>query len=189
MPENQSIKIPAHHNIYTGYSNRELRIDFSVPEKGTNENTGILLLAPGFGGNIDSNVYKKMRETFAEKYNLVTVQCEYFGSEFMQSTTSFKLKNNLEQLLISLSPEERNTIGNDTAKLFDILSNKKINLPVMADIKETNDDFNDMGYMQAIDIITSIEAIRIILKDNNFIFNEKNNRIWSFSWCLSNSFK
>lgn len=173
MPENQSIKIPAHHNIYTGYSNRELRIDFSLPEKGTNENTGIVILAPGYGGNIDSSVYKKMRETFAEKHNLVTVQCEYFGSDFMQSASSFNLKSDLEQVMISLTPEERDSIKNNTSKLLDILSNKTINLSVKADIKETNDYFNDMGYMQAIDIITSIEAIRIILKDNNFIFNEK----------------
>lgn len=46
---------------------------------------GILLLIAGFGGNANSNVYKKMRRVFADEYNLVTVQCDYFGSEFMQS--------------------------------------------------------------------------------------------------------
>lgn len=43
-----------------------------------NENTGMLVLIPGYGGNIDSHVFRKMREVFAEQYNFITVQCDYF---------------------------------------------------------------------------------------------------------------
>ena len=45
-----------------------------------NENTGMLVLIPGYGGNIDSHVFRKMREVFAEQYNFITVQCDYFGN-------------------------------------------------------------------------------------------------------------
>lgn len=59
MAENQSVKIPGHHNIYNGSTGRDLRIDFSIPDSGVTAETGVLIIAPGFGGNIDSNVYKK----------------------------------------------------------------------------------------------------------------------------------
>jgi len=173
MAENQSIKIPAHHNVYNGFSNRELRIEFSLPENEINENTGIAILVPGFGANIDSNVYKKMRETFADTYNLVMVQCEYFGSEFMQSASSFNLKEDLNELIASLTVADRSRLKNDFSNLLEILSEKHITLPVIANQVETSDYFNDMGFMQSIDIITAIEAIRILLKENNLKFNEK----------------
>lgn len=37
---------------------------------GINEETGFLLLIPGFGGHARSNVYKKMRRVFADKYTI-----------------------------------------------------------------------------------------------------------------------
>ena len=173
MAENHSIKIPAHHNIYNGFSNRELRIEFSIPEKETDEDTGIAIFVPGFGGNIDSNVYKKMRETFADTYNIVTVQCDFFGSEFMQSASSFNLKGDINELLSALSFDERNSINEDYSNLLEVLSTRDITLPVVAKIDETRDYFNDMGFMQAIDIITAIEAVRIILIENGIKFNEE----------------
>ncbi|MEG0259810.1 MAG: DUF2920 family protein, partial [Lysinibacillus sp.] len=166
MAENHSIRIPAHHNIYNGFSNRELRIEFSIPEKATDENTGIAIFVPGFGGNIDSNVYKKMRETFADTYNLVTVQCDFFGSDFMQSASSFNLKGDIKELLSILSIEERRTMKEDHSDLLEKLSTRDITLPVIAKIDETREHFNDMGFMQAIDVITAIEAVRIILREN-----------------------
>ncbi|MFB5085872.1 DUF2920 family protein [Psychrobacillus sp. PGGUH221] len=173
MAENLSIKIPAHHNVYNGSSNREIRIEFSLPENETNENTGIAILVPGFGANIDSNVYKKMRETFADTYNLVMVQCEYFGSEFMQSASSFNLKDDPNELIASLTVSDRNRLNNNFSNLLEILSEKQIILPVIANQEETSEYFNDMGFMQSIDIITAVEAVRILLKENNLKFNEK----------------
>lgn len=78
MAEQHSIHIPAHYNIYSGATGRELRVDFSIPSEGVNETTGLLLLVPGFGGNIDSKVYSKMRNVFADQFNLITIQCDYF---------------------------------------------------------------------------------------------------------------
>ena len=83
MSELYSTSITAHPNIYVGAAGRELRIDFCTPDLGVNEQTGLLILVPGFGGNIDSHVYKKMREEFADQHNLVTIQCNYFGSSYM----------------------------------------------------------------------------------------------------------
>ena len=90
MPEIvQNVK--GHNNFYLEGSKGEDKIDrkFTLymyePDDGINEDTGILLLIAGFGGHSNKNVYKKMRRIFANKYNLITIQCDYFGFEFMQS--------------------------------------------------------------------------------------------------------
>lgn len=101
MAYSESIKISAHPNLYNGKSGRELRIDYSLPTEGTNNETGIVVFVPGFGGNIDSKVYKKMRETFADQYNLVTMQCDYFGSRYMQLAENFSFKEPLNDLFSS----------------------------------------------------------------------------------------
>ncbi|QTN01125.1 DUF2920 family protein [Sediminibacillus dalangtanensis] len=170
MSEQHSINIAAHHNIYTGISNRELRIDFSTPQNGVNHNTGLLIFVPGFGANIDSKVYKKMREVFADTYNMVTIQCNYFGNAFMQSADHFKLKNP-QDLQKILTKDELEITAKDSSALLKILAEKNILLPVLADIKENAEEFNDMSYMQAIDIISAIEAVRIILGENDLTFN------------------
>lgn len=173
MAITQSIKVPAHHNIYDNSVERELRIDFSIPEKGTNADTGLVLLVPGFGATIDSKVYSKMRDVFSDTYNLVTIQCSYFGDEFMQSTDEFTLKNNGRELNSLLNADELQRFKNNPSELLEILSTKVTVFTVSAKIEESLTNFNDMGWMQAIDIITSIEAVQIILKENGIAFNKK----------------
>ncbi|ALC86340.1 hypothetical protein AM499_11245 [Bacillus sp. FJAT-22090] len=173
MSENLSINIPAHHNIYNGLTDRELRIDFSLPTDELNEETGLAILVPGFGGNIDSSVYKKMRESFSDEYNLVVMQCNYFGDDFMQSGSSFNIKGDVNELLTLFSPKEKKIVNNNSSKLLEVLSTKQITLHVVANLDEASDYFNDMGFMQAIDIITALEAVKIILKENNLKFDEK----------------
>ncbi|SDJ60532.1 DUF2920 family protein [Salimicrobium halophilum] len=84
MAKSYDLEVDGHPNIYNNYSPRKFKVYFSEPEGGVNSNTGILLFIAGFGGHANSNVYKKMRKKFADEYNLVTVQCDYFGFEFMQ---------------------------------------------------------------------------------------------------------
>ncbi|URJ47933.3 DUF2920 family protein [Paenibacillus polymyxa] len=171
MSEQHSINISAHYNIYTGNSNRELRIDFSTPQNGVTESTGLIIFVSGFGGNIDSNVYAKMRKVFADKYNMVTIQCSYFGSTFMQSSADRFWLKNPEILQSILTVDELEKMNKDPSILLSILSEKNILLPVIANIDESIEEFNDMSYMQAIDIISSVEAVKTILKGNNLIFN------------------
>lgn len=172
MSENQSIKIPAHHNIYNGSTGRNLRIDFSLPQSGVTAETGLLIFVPGFGGNIDSNIYKKMRDVFADKYNLVTLQCSYFGDEFMQGAERFTFKNEKSDAERYLTADELESYHRNPSNLLNLLSSKEIIIQAMAKIDETEDNFNDMGFMQAIDIMTALETIKIILKENDLPFNE-----------------
>ena len=61
---------------------RKMMVYFSLPD--STRIKGLLLLLAGFGGHAQSNVFRKMRDKFADEFGLVVVQCNYFGWEFMQ---------------------------------------------------------------------------------------------------------
>jgi len=173
MATADTITIPAHHNIYNGNNKRDLRIDYAIPDNGTNSDTGIFVFVPGFGGHIDSNVYRKMREQFADQYNVVTVQCDYFGSRFMQTAESINLKNGTESLANFLCADEIHEIRTNPTSFMSIISNYSTTVLVEAALGETKEEFVDMGYMQAIDVVTAIEIIKIILTENHLPFNKE----------------
>lgn len=85
MSKDHHFTMDGHPVVFNGNSPRKLNIYFSEPDAGVNSETGMVLLIPGFGGSSQSNVYKKMRSKFADDYNLITIQCDYFGWEFMQT--------------------------------------------------------------------------------------------------------
>ncbi|WP_182199659.1 DUF2920 family protein [Paraliobacillus salinarum] len=170
MAEQHSVTIHAHPNIYTGKANRNLKVDFCLPSSGVNEKTGLLVLVPGFGGHLESKVYVKMRKNFADQYNLVTIQCDYFGNSYMQTAKRFSLKN-VKETKKHFTQNEWNEINKEKNSILEIISDKNIVLPVKAQLDETLDEFNDMSYMQAIDIINAIEAVDILLKENNLTYD------------------
>lgn len=85
MAKEYSIQTLGQPNIYTSQL-RNYSVFFSVPDNTERKASvnGIIIIIAGFGGRSESNVYKKMRGLFADKYNMVTVQCDYFGYEYMQ---------------------------------------------------------------------------------------------------------
>ena len=157
-----------HNSIYQtqyqeeNYNKRNFKVYVTVPN--TQEEVGVLLLIAGFGGNANSNIYKKMRRELANTYNLVTIQCDYFGWEFMQSSLeTICIPNKLiEQLENYMDPI-------DYKKLYEKMKDRQITIQELveckitnvisaalsANIKETGDNFNDMSYMQALDNITA----------------------------------
>lgn len=149
MSKNYGVSYQGHNSVYdekyleNNYKRRRVNTKFSIPKNGVNKETGILLFIAGYGANSNSNVYKKIRSEFADKYNLVTVQCDYFGSEFMQSKIKdFKvIKEDIEEVIIQSS------------------------------LNETLENFNDMGVMQVIDnIMVTLKVIKY-LKRKKFKFN------------------
>lgn len=153
---------------------RKLNIYFSEPETGVNKDTGILLFIAGFGGNANSNVYKKMRSTFADKYNLVTVQCDYFGWEFMQGSNNIYLNINKKELEKIFNKEEVEYIYQDANifdRLMEISSNNKANISVKEKLEESLENYNDMGLIQALDNISAVINVIEIIKDNGLEFN------------------
>ena len=149
----------AHNNIYIeqpeeNYRTREIRTEMVFPDC-VNENTGMLVLIPGYGGNIDSHVFRKMREVFAEQYNFITVQCDYFGNRFMDSN----------------EPEEMRLIA-DMKNIINAEICYKMNG------FESEDEFNDMGLMQALDIVSTTICAIYEISNKGYVFNT--NRIVLF---------
>lgn len=164
---------------YKPYEERKTKIYFSEPDKGINEETGILLFIAGYGGNAKSNIYKKMRRKFADKYNLITVQCDYFGCEFMQDTKRVVIPDfDIDILNKIFSKDEIGKIYYKDKLNFDklIQIGRKYDfaLNVKEDLSAENlGNFNDMGIMQALDNITAVLRVMSIIYENGFEFNTK----------------
>lgn len=163
------------HPILEGV-NRKQKVYFSVPDN-INERTGMLLLIAGFGGAPSSNVYKKMRSNFSDTYNLVVVQTEYMGTEFMGEFTEFLFMQDFFQgFYDSFPPARRQEFisldGNvDLSSIFraDLPS---LNIPLLTLTNETETNFVEMGPIQAIDCVNALLTVRAILMDNGYDIDE-----------------
>jgi hypothetical protein len=164
---------------YKPYNERKAKIYFSEPDRGINEETGILLFIAGYVGNAESNIYKKMRRESADKYNLVTVQCDYFGCEFMQGTKRVTIPEfDIGILNKIFSKDEIDEIyckdKLDFDKLIQVGRKYDFTLNVKEDLSDENlENFNDMGIMQALDNITAVLRVMSIIYENEFEFNTK----------------
>jgi len=167
----------AHPNIYDSLSPRELNFCFTEPEAGVNDETGIVLLIPGFGANSRSKVYSKMRKQFSDQYNLIAVQCDFFGQEYMNEYNNLKLDMNIHELSSIFSNEELiNIMGglqNDPNYFFKIAQSKDAVFQFKEQLDETKANFNDMGIMQALDNLTALFYVISILKENGYRYNTK----------------
>ncbi|MDF2949159.1 MAG: hypothetical protein K0R07_1186 [Sedimentibacter sp.] len=158
-----------------GNKERKLKFYFSEPSNGINAETGLLLIIAGFGGNANSNVYIKMRNTFADKYNLITIQCDYFGYEFMQAPNNIILKHTKEDIKRYFSNKEVEYIYKDNnifLRLMEISSKYKINILAKENLNENINNYCDMGIIQAIDNITAIIAVMEVIKNQGYKINE-----------------
>lgn len=183
MAKEHSFEMYGHPSIYNPKT-RKLKIYFSEPYNGINDSTGILLLIAGFGGNANSNVYKKMRTYFSDNHNLVVVQCDYFGWEFMQKPNNISININKIELLKTFSKSEVNYIFQDNnfwERLLEVANKYNYNIFCSEILDENLSNFNDMGIMQAIDNISAVICIMEIIKDNCYKFNRNKIIIYGHS--------
>lgn len=152
-----SLELDGHRNIYlSGLAKenempRKLRTEIVLPEKGTDENTGVLILISAYGGNIDSHVFKKMRKEFSDLYNMAVVQCDYWGSKYMGS-----------EILPEIAPLLRLP--------YEITGRIK----AYGDPKESEVEFNEMGIMQAFDVVNAtLSSIYYLDKNKMKVNTEK----------------
>lgn len=178
MAKELQFSIVGHPSIYTSKHDEErvLNVYLGIPDYGINSDTGILLNIAGFGGNARSNVYRKMRRIFPDKYNLVTIQCDYFGYEFMQTSSNPSFQIESDELKHLLGDAYKNYLKKNKADLLKLIFSKadtgKIRIEGKEQLKETLHNFNDMGIMQAIDNVGAILATIYIIEDNKYEFNK-----------------
>lgn len=156
-------------------SNRTLEIKYSIPSNGINEDTGFCMYIAGFRGHSNTNIAKKMRRVFADEYNLVAIQCDYFGNKFMQKPKKLMPQNKhmeyfTKEELIKIYKRGSFNIEN----FFEICEKYELKMKLREDLSEENEDeFNEMGLMQAMDNITALLAVMQSLADNGEVFNSK----------------
>lgn len=190
LSKDYEIEIEGHKSIYAENfsesnsninSNRKLKVYFSTPSNEVSDDTGVLLLISGFGASANSNVYKKMREKFSDKYNLVTIQCDYFGNEFMQDELlngNYSLEHlDLNKIRDSISKEEFEKVFDGKSLTLTELLKANFSQENAIYMKKNQDEtiynFNDMGIMQAIDNITAVLNVLAILYNNDVKINTK----------------
>lgn len=186
MAREYTISAHCHPCIYQcgQYDQRKLKIFFCEPEQGVSGETGLILLISGFGANSNSKVYRKMRSEFADKYNLVTIQCDYFGNEFMQDNIyPIKFINNFKDItrdeMLQIYSSQDGTIN--MQNLLSICEKYSINLEGYVQLTENLANFNDMGIMQALDNISALMIVRAILEDNNSSYNSNKVILYGYS--------
>jgi hypothetical protein len=142
---------------------RKFSMYFSEPEQGIGKHTGILLLIAGYGGCAMSHVYQKMRDVFADQYDLLTLQCDYLGYEFMQNNHHLAItRDMLHQVL---SPGQVRSLEKDYEKNKFLLSGKVMSGEIF--LGETEDNFNEMGIWQAMDHLVALKILFEVVKENH----------------------
>ena len=153
---------------------RTITMYFAEPDAGIDKNTGVLLLLANYGESATSDKYIQMREQLADTYNLVTVQCDYFGCEYMQNNIEPDITP--EVLASALSKAELTLLEDDYDQYAHILTGKIFRQDIH--LEETLENFNDMGLIQAIDNLRVMKVLFDILKNNKYQINE--NRIYAY---------
>jgi hypothetical protein len=170
MAKSYNVTISAHPNVYNHHE-RELQIHFCEPELGIDSETGLLLLISGFGESASDDYFKYARSYLADRYNLITVQAEYFGSSFMGSNITPKFLFNTDVLKQVFKEEEWAQIYDGTInmdRLMEIGSKYPLRMEGHAVLEESLEHFNDMGIMQALDNVTAVLSVLEIVRDNDY---------------------
>lgn len=153
---------------------RHFKMYFAEPEEGADESTGVFLFIAGYGGNAMSNVYQKMRRTLAEKYNCITLQCDYLGYRHMQNDHHLTITEAMLRRV--LSPREYRMLTRDYEKNKVLLEGKILSDYIS--LQETADDFNEMGLWQAMDNLMAVKVLLDIIQENGIQICR--NRIYVF---------
>lgn len=148
---------------------RSIEVFYTEPDSGINSSTGILLLISGFEGDTSANVYKKMRMEFSEQQNLVVVQCDYLGFQFMGSKTMSEVHKKMQSLA-----EEINENTENREQLM--AKGMKTNL----EQNETLDNFCELGIFQALDNLKAVKKIIEFIERRGLTFDY--NRIIAYGY-------
>ncbi|MGM9571748.1 MAG: DUF2920 family protein, partial [bacterium] len=155
---------------------RTIDCTYTLPDNGCNAETGLLVLLPNFGQNISEEV--RLRDYLADNYNLIVIQCDYFGKEFMEEKKYCLKSDNWEAVKKIFTESELDLIQEgeylNVVKMMDLGSKKKekATLSLREDLNEESiDNCNDLSIMQALDHISSVLAVKETMKKEGIIFN------------------
>ncbi|MDR0454214.1 MAG: DUF2920 family protein [Deferribacteraceae bacterium] len=167
----------------------ERSFDIYVKEPDTiNENTGLFLISEGLGGLASSPSLVQMRERWSNRYNVVTLGVNYFGSRSFNKSAVFRIKNDMvDKLFNKLTEEQKDDYkSRNSNNPFDMLRYLKgqdlaseIFVHEVSDVnKEQIRDYFDYGYIQTIDCLCAVKYVLDMYKSKGKRLNAK--RIFAY---------
>ncbi len=153
---------------FNSHTKRNFNVFYTIPEQNITEDTGILLLIAGFGGDAGSKVYSKMRREFADSKNLLVIQCDYFGYQFMGNEAEKKTHAQMSRMSDHIKHMAENGQPVDSFMQETIV------------FEETPDSFCELGLFQALDNLKAIKEILNMLSVQNISFDH--NRIIAYGF-------
>jgi len=148
---------------------RNVEVFYTEPEDGVNSATGFLLLISGFEGDTRANVYKKMRVEFSDRQNLVVVECDYMGYQFMGSQTMKEVHG----IMQGLAEKINGMLERGESLPKEVLSEHFLQ-------EESPDDFCELGLFQALDNLRALKGVMDLMKCRGYEYNE--NRIIAYGY-------
>jgi len=171
-----------HADVELGFERKPIEYFVTSPDNGINDDTGLILVIPGFGDRADGEYQKdKLRPYLANKYNCLAVGVNYFGAQLFAlpgSETDYQLDVNAFQTAINdmfgVTPQEY-TVNNsfDLSVLSGILAARgirKLGTEFRLFYRNRNDinEYQSFGFLPAID---HLYVLRDVLK--NYEVNRK----------------
>jgi len=170
-------QVDAYPSIYAPKP-RKMEIIYDEPENGINENTGMLLFIGGYGTNHDNYYFKKFRKNFANRDNLIVLQCKYFGYNTMSNSTAhIAVTKNMYNYL---APKAELFMRGDDVdnEMIHQLIQPNLSSIMEPEFMESLNEFDDGGIMQAIDNISAVLYVLNFYRQKGIAINR--NKIISF---------
>ncbi|MEN6350425.1 MAG: DUF2920 family protein [Syntrophomonas sp.] len=80
MAERKEIILEPHNDIELGRKREPLKVSMFIPSSGINNETGVILLIPGFNGFVDLSYFRDQFAPYtADNLNCIAVVAQYFG--------------------------------------------------------------------------------------------------------------
>lgn len=141
---------------------RTIQLFYTEPEEGVKPDTGILLLISGFEGDTGVSVYQKMRREFSDRENLVVVQCDFFGYEFMGSETMRKVFGILQSMAEQINERRQRGEALPEEEMIENLEQE-----------ESRDGFCELGIFQALDNLRAVRSVMELLNCRGCEYNKE----------------
>lgn len=142
------------------------KIDVYIKEPDViNEHTGIFLILEGLGGLAETPGMKEMRADWCNRYNVITLGVNYLGAR-SQFKSDFSISEEmLDKLFSKLTREQKIEYNakyvNTPFEIFNFFPNQDLSSEIIITNKdnvpkEKIRDYNDFGYIQAMDCLYAI---------------------------------
>lgn len=155
------------------------------PDRGTDENTGVMIVVQNLDSYANNKFWHDLRSRWANRYNVLAIGVNYQGAAWTKRifTNNFILSPETILKLVNILPSELRSeeLVNDPNRLLSIfvgqdLTRLGIELDQAYDLDFWK-NYPDYGFVQALDCIWALGAVRQICQEQGIIIDRKRNYV------------